>query len=346
MQYPIDIVYTWVDGEDPNHISYRRHYIPHSSVIKSSDAVQPRRFRSCGEIYQSIQSVIMFAPFIRYIFIVIDDLQIDRFNNIFGERVKTVKHSDIYQDYITHLPVFNSHSIESHLWQIPGLSECFLYANDDTFFGKPVDPSIFFDTDGTPHVFPSRDLVLRKIPSLQMAESWAASRINNTKLLDHLAGRKYDRHEWIHQIRPIRKSYFADGWNHPLIHIHLERTSKNRFRCTTDIEPVGFLLHWKTDMNQTYSSRITSHTFIVEDRTNLKDLFTRINQGYTLYCINDGFNIPSISQIENYKLLLSTFLPHHRIGLPIPKIIEKPVVQTVDGYFSTDRVASMGHIRK
>lgn len=346
MQYPIDLVYTWVDGNDDIHKVMRLYYTPYRSITGNSDAVRNNRFRSSGEIYQSIKSALLFAPFLRNIFVIIDDSQVNRFNNIFGDRVKIVKHSDIYQEYSSHLPTFNSHSIESHLWQIPGLSEYFLYSNDDTFFGKPVTSDMFFDPEGNPYVFPSRDLVLRKIPSLQMAESWAWSRINNTRLLDYLAGKKIDRNEWIHQIRPIRRSYFMDGWNHPLIKIYLENTSKTRFRSPTDIEPVGFLLHWKTSLKQTHFSRISSHTFIVEDKTNLNNLFAKINNGYTLYCINDGFKIPSNVQLEKYQTLLSEFLPHHRVGLPIPKIVQQLKPKTIDGYFSTDRLASMGHIRK
>ena len=46
-------------------------------------------------------------------------------------RLKIVDHRVIYRGYEKYLPVFNSLSIETLLWRIPGLSEHFLYFNDD-----------------------------------------------------------------------------------------------------------------------------------------------------------------------------------------------------------------------
>ncbi len=50
------------------------------------------------------------------------------------------------------LPCFNSVVLEHFLHRIPGLSEHFLYANDDMFFGAPVGPGFFFTPDGRPIV--------------------------------------------------------------------------------------------------------------------------------------------------------------------------------------------------
>ncbi|OOK70478.1 exopolysaccharide phosphotransferase cpsY domain protein [Mycobacterium kansasii] len=38
--------------------------------------------------------------------------------------------------------------MESQLHHIPGLSEHFLYSNDDMFFGRPVKASMFFSPGG------------------------------------------------------------------------------------------------------------------------------------------------------------------------------------------------------
>ena len=42
------------------------------------------------------------------------------------------------------LPTFSSPAIESHLHRIPGLSDKFLYFNDDVMFGSEVWPDDFF----------------------------------------------------------------------------------------------------------------------------------------------------------------------------------------------------------
>ena len=42
------------------------------------------------------------------------------------------------------LPTFSSPAIESHLHRIPGLSDKFLYFNDDVMFGSEVWPDDFY----------------------------------------------------------------------------------------------------------------------------------------------------------------------------------------------------------
>jgi hypothetical protein len=51
-----------------------------------------------------------------------------------------------HKDFIPqkHLPTFNSCTIEMFLWNIPNLSEKFIYANDDMLPIKPLKPSDFY----------------------------------------------------------------------------------------------------------------------------------------------------------------------------------------------------------
>ena len=46
------------------------------------------------------------------------------------------------------LPIHNSHAVEAQLHRIDGLAEHFLYSNDDMFFGRPVEPELFFSPAG------------------------------------------------------------------------------------------------------------------------------------------------------------------------------------------------------
>lgn len=50
---------------------------------------------------------------------------------------------DIFQNQ-SHLPTFSSPAIETHIHRIPGLSQKFIYLNDDVMFGKDVWPDDFF----------------------------------------------------------------------------------------------------------------------------------------------------------------------------------------------------------
>ena len=44
----------------------------------------------------------------------------------------------------SHLPSFSSPAIESNIHRIPGLSDKFIYMNDDVMFGKDVWPDDFY----------------------------------------------------------------------------------------------------------------------------------------------------------------------------------------------------------
>ena len=67
-----------------------------------------------------------------------------------------VPHSAIFPDP-SHLPVFSSPAIESHLHRIPGLSRQFAYFNDDVFLGAPTWPEDFVALDGAQKIYLSWD---------------------------------------------------------------------------------------------------------------------------------------------------------------------------------------------
>lgn len=50
---------------------------------------------------------------------------------------------DVFRN-LSHLPTFSSPAIESHIHRIEGLSQKFIYLNDDVMFGKDVWPDDFY----------------------------------------------------------------------------------------------------------------------------------------------------------------------------------------------------------
>lgn len=146
---PIDVVITWVDGDDPEHKSKRRRY-SNADELVNDDVGGDIRFTSIGEIKYCVASILRFAPFVRKIFIVTDnqDPGLDDFlDQHFPDRkteIHIVDHRVIYKGYESCLPVFNSLSIETMLWRIPGLSDHFVYFNDDVLLSAPVQPEDFF----------------------------------------------------------------------------------------------------------------------------------------------------------------------------------------------------------
>jgi hypothetical protein len=61
------------------------------------------------------------------------------------KRIRIVRHEEIFAEYEHLLPTFNSLSLESMLWRIEGLSERYLYFNDDVFLTAPLGPDDMFE---------------------------------------------------------------------------------------------------------------------------------------------------------------------------------------------------------
>lgn len=151
---PIDAVISWVDGGDPAHREKMEPFLSLAN-IKSHPGTYQKRFSSIGEITYCVLLILRFAPFVRNIFIVTDeqDPKVDHLvAKHFPERAKSIKiidHKIIFKGYEQFLPAFNSISIETMLWRIPGLADNYIYFNDDTFLIRPTKPSDWF-VDGRP----------------------------------------------------------------------------------------------------------------------------------------------------------------------------------------------------
>lgn len=148
--FSIDAVITWVDGQDPKHIK-KRHAALKSEAITTQEGIDVTRFDQYNELTYCIHSIFKFAPWIRTIFIVTDDqvppIMEELRGSEYEKRVVLVDHTQIFEGFEQYLPTFNSLTIESFLWRIHGLSEHFIYFNDDFFLMQPVLPEDFFYND-------------------------------------------------------------------------------------------------------------------------------------------------------------------------------------------------------
>lgn len=166
---PIDLVYTWVDGSDPAWSASKAFYQRKKKL--NHYQVEKIRFLNLDELRYSLRSVLKFAPFIRKIFIVTSgqepkflDLTVinqedRRIRESQDGRLVLIPHSVIFrpEEQTWALPTFNSIAIESNLHRIPGLSEYFIYFNDDVFFGRPVLKEYFVKYSGRSAIFLRKD---------------------------------------------------------------------------------------------------------------------------------------------------------------------------------------------
>ncbi len=145
----IDLVYLWCDGEDQNWIEKKNFW------QKKYQKLDPMGLNNCryiqhDELKFSLRSVEMYMPWINHIFIVTDN-QLPKWLNQNNSKITIINHKEIMPQNA--LPTFNSNAIEACICNIPGLSEHFLYANDDMMVGRPLTPDFFFSPEGKPYVF-------------------------------------------------------------------------------------------------------------------------------------------------------------------------------------------------
>jgi len=146
---PIDAVITWVDGNSTEHLSLRQKYMSATEGDLCENAINPHRWSDNDEVLYCIQSIGNYAPWIRKIWILVDEItpDISSLSQELRSRVCWAYHHNIFEGHEDVLPTFNSLAIESMLWRIKGLSDRFIYFNDDMFFAAPIKPTDVFQGD-------------------------------------------------------------------------------------------------------------------------------------------------------------------------------------------------------
>lgn len=131
----IDFVVTWVDDTDPEWI---RLYHQYRGDEYSEDKA---RYRDWNLFCYWFRAVEQYAPWVHKIYLVTNGTFPIWINKTHPKLV-LVEHKDfIPKEY---LPTFNTRTIELNLHRIKGLSENFVYFNDDMFLNAPVFPEYYF----------------------------------------------------------------------------------------------------------------------------------------------------------------------------------------------------------
>ena len=245
MKFPIDFVVDWVDDSDPKWLRKRNQY-------RKTSGTDIGRFRDWDLLPFWFRAVEKNAPWVNRIYLITDS-QKPEWLNLDNSKVQLVSH----QDYIAnkYLPVFNSNAIELPIDKIPGLSEHFVFFNDDLFLNKPVTPEDFFSKDGLP-----KDSGVLS-PQLPIDKSITNITTNNVKIINNYFSRsdvlrqlnKFLRYNYGRQniktmvslVWPIilgfqdfhlpisfLKSTFKDVWNSE--ESRLNTTLTHRFRSDND----------------------------------------------------------------------------------------------------------------
>lgn len=229
--FPIDAVFTWVDHRDP---AWAASYEHHRRELLDGHAAHASRFEDHDELRFALRSLHDYANWFRTITIVTSGHRPAWLGE--HERVRVVSHDELLPSAA--LPTFNSHAIESAIHRIDGLSEHFVYLNDDFFFARPQSFEQYFASDGAPRIALARGSTESVDPAIAGMYS-AAHRTD--ELLIPLTGRRADQLV-LHAPYPHRRSLIDELEG--LLRTQFDDTRHRRFRHTDDVSVLASLAPW------------------------------------------------------------------------------------------------------
>ena len=187
-----------------------------------------------------------------------------------------VDHKSIFPDH-SKLPSFNSHSIGANLHRINGLSERYLYLNDDVMLGRPVSKSKFFDELGRGYQFrSSRTFLPFSAESVPESVVFAAARNGQQLLKEKFGHHAYQRfkHTPIPTVKSVMQSMeeeLPEAWL---------RTLENRSRSTADFPVAGFLyFHYAFIKGKSLIGRI-NYSYFDLSQPDFSKLFSKFSWKY------------------------------------------------------------------
>lgn len=326
--FPIDIVYTWVDSDDSEFNKQRLHFQNASTsetLQKKAESTDIARFQSRDELKYSIRSIFQYAPWVNHIYIVTNG-QIPKWLDTSCSKISVIPHSEIIDPEF--LPTFNSHVIESSLYKIPGLSEHYIYFNDDVMLTKELAPSHFFTSSGLGKLF----ITNSRLPNVQKNSKdtptqWASK--NCRELLYKKTGFwaeamfAHTFHPQLKSVHETIESIWGDSLN---------ICRKNRFRDITDMNAATFLHHhFALITGKAIATRTRCIYFNIRSpqaAQHYKTLLTKKGTDYSPHsiCLNDHTS-GNKNVLQNYEEKLQDFLERY---YPNPSGAELSITQKLE----------------
>ncbi|MFW2335260.1 stealth conserved region 3 domain-containing protein [Ilumatobacter sp.] len=291
---PVDVVFTWVDGSDPSWLASFRRAAEEQGRELDDLALDPARYRSRDELRYALRSVWAYCGWVRRIYVVTAGQRpawLTHDSDALGLTI--VDHAEILP--ADALPTFNSHAIEASLHHIDGLTEHFIYFNDDVFIARPQRPERFFTPNGLARVFQGGARVHGFEDDSTQSVDTAALR--GRELLRRRFGRVAS-HKPLHVAFPLRRSTLFEIDEEFPDEIH--RTRASRFRAPSDLSvAASFGQHYGLARGQSVLGEIASEYVHVEsgrlgwhlDRIRLAD-------DLDAFCINETRDGHGVSERE------------------------------------------------
>lgn len=138
-----DMVVAYVDNQD---LTWRKTFVDYCSKHRLQEKIVEMlgsRYGGINFINYQLKLINKNLPWVNNIYLLLSNKEQAPKN--LPSNVKIVLHQEFIP--FAYLPTFNSTTIEMFLWNIKGLSEHFIYANDDMLPLRPMKPSDFFEGD-------------------------------------------------------------------------------------------------------------------------------------------------------------------------------------------------------
>ncbi|MER6916525.1 stealth family protein [Streptomyces sp. NPDC000594] len=311
--FPVDVVYTWVDGEEPGMRAKRARYQENGITEILDKETNASRYTSHDELKYSLRSLAMYADFVRHIYIVTDG-QKPHWLDDRAPGITVVDHRDIFPEGV--LPVFNSHAIETRLHHIPGLADHYLYFNDDVFVGRRVTAEHFFHGSGLMRIPVSPLKIGVGKPHAEETATNSASK-NVRRLLLEKFGRM-TTNNFMHTPLPQQRETLRTLES--LFPEDIRRTTESRFRSPQDIAVTAPLLYQYALMTGRGVPGKFNFRYVNISRPDaearLADL--RRTRRFDFFCLND-VDVPP-EEREQVGVRMNTFLEDY---FPFPSPYEK-----------------------
>lgn len=272
----IDLVVLYVDSTDKH---WQELYTRYAPLSNDSQITGKQRFRRNPHFKYWFRGVENYVSWIKTIYLVVQShSQVPDW--IDTNKVKVVLHEDFMPKEC--LPVFNSQAIEMFLWNISGLSEKFLYSNDDTYFVGDLKPEDFFENGKVKTSFHKASLGdMTNVPLWKQSILNSGILANNEEQQDLMKQGSYITPS--HTIRPYLKSMMLELFTQKQQEI-LSSISKFRAENNFTVYMYDFYLKYKRlTIKKNYSAVYHSSKASVGLIAN-----TLINPDvYKIVCIND-----------------------------------------------------------
>ena len=297
----IDMVYLWCDGNEKAFKERKNAFLQKENQNFNEEVDGEKRFFDNEELRYSLRSLEQYAPWINHVYIV-TDRQTPKWLNLNYDKVSIVDHSEILPPHS--IPCFNSAVIEYFLAFIPGLSEKFLYGNDDMFFGAYVTPDYFFN--GKKPIVRVKRLRPEKHKEFTFSQSnnltiytWVGTIFNSLNILNKFYNKNF-YYQLHHNIDSYTKTNFLATYKK--FENELSKRFDNRFRKENDIERTLFSLDavysgnadlkivdrpkpWRRRLH--WLKKVDYDSYVAID-SNQKDLKEILKYKPKLFCLNSG----------------------------------------------------------